>query len=294
MLKEKLMSRTFVRALGVACALATLSSMAHAQDLNTVLTNYYKARGGLDKIKAVNSVKMTGTFSMGEMQAPFTFIGARPNKLHIEFTAMGMTGMQGYDGTTAWMLMPFMGQKNAEPMPPDQSKEIQNQADIDGPLVDWEAKGNKLELLGKESVDGTDAYKIKVTLKSGDVRTIYLDAEAFLEIKEVATMNMRGKDVTASTSFSDYKEVNGVLYPFTTENSAEGAPGSQKMIAEKIETNIDVSTVQFSMPAKAEGDGGGTPSTGGPAGDVVKDAGKAPDAAADKAKADAKAPAKKK
>lgn len=283
------MSRSIVRAFLVAGALATLSSVATAQDLNTVLANYYKARGGLDKLKALTSVKMTGNFSMGEMQAPFMMVGARPNKLHIEFTAMGMTGMQGYDGTTAWMFMPFMGQKNAEPMPADQAKEIANQADFDGPLVDWEAKGNKIELLGKEPVDGTDAYKLKVTLKSGDVRTIYLDAEAFLEVKEVATMNMRGKEVTGTTALSDYKEVNGVLFPFTMENSNAEAPGSQKMSFDKIETNVDVSAVQFSMPAAKDG---GAPSTGGPAGDVVKDGDAAKEPAAKPADAPAEQPAK--
>ena len=95
------MSRTMVRAFLVVGALASLSSLASAQDLNAVLSNYYKARGGLDKLQALNSVRMTGNFAMGEMQAPFVMVGARPNKLRIEFTVMGMTGIQGFDGTSA-------------------------------------------------------------------------------------------------------------------------------------------------------------------------------------------------
>ncbi len=262
------MSRSMVRAVLVASALAAVSSLASAEDIESVLANHYKARGGLDKLKALQSVKMTGTLAMGEMQAPFVMYGARPNKLRIEFQVMGMTGLQGYDGTTAWMLMPFMGQKNAEAMPPDQARAVADQADFDGPLVDWEAKGNKVELLGKEAVDGTDAYKLKVTTHSGDVRTIYLDAEAYLQIKESVTRTVREKEMTSNSAMSDYKEVSGVLFPFAMENSSPGAPGSQKLVFEKIDTNIDTGAVQFSMPAKTEGGEGGKPNTGGPAGDV--------------------------
>ena len=187
---------------------------------------------------------------MGQgMEAPFMVIQKRPKMTRTEFTIQGMTGMQVYDGKNAWMVMPFMGKKDPEMMPAEQAQMLDEQADMDGPLVDYKAKGNKVELLGKEQVEGADAYKLKVTLKSGQTRTIYLDAESGLEVKTEAKRNIRGSEVEGETFLSDYKEVKGMMMPFTMESGAKGGSMRQKMVIDSIETNVSLADSLFLMPA---------------------------------------------
>jgi len=169
--------------------------------------------------------------------------------MRMEFTLQGMTGVQAYDGKTAWAVMPFMGKKDPEAMPAEQAQQLDEQADIDGPLVDYKEKGNKVELAGKEQVEGADAYKLKVTLKNGQTRTIYLDAETGLEVKIEAKRTMRGSEVDGESFLSDYKEVNGLMMAFTMENGAKGQSMRQKMVIDSVETNVNLPDSLFAMPA---------------------------------------------
>jgi outer membrane lipoprotein-sorting protein len=169
----------------------------------------------------------------------------------MEFTFQGMTGMQVYDGKTAWMSMPFMGKKEPEVMPPDQAKMAHEQADFDGPLMDYKAKGHTVELVGKEQVEGADAYKLKLTLKEGGVRHIYLDAETYLEIKMESKRMMNGTEVETESYLSDYKEVDGLMMAHVMESGPKGSPQRQKLVIEKVELNPEISDTIFAMPATA-------------------------------------------
>ena len=136
--------------LGIA-ALAFLAPMAQAQTADEIVAKYVQARGGMDKLKAVKSVRMTGKMMMGPgMEAPMVLEIQRPDKMRMEFTVQGMTGVQAYDGKVGWIVMPFMGKKDPEAVPAEDVKDFQEQSDIDGPLVDYKAKGKQVELLGKE------------------------------------------------------------------------------------------------------------------------------------------------
>jgi outer membrane lipoprotein-sorting protein len=159
------------KAVFLTLAGALLASPVAAQDLDEVLDNYYEAIGGIEAWKDLNTMRATGSMAMGGMgvEAPFIVTVKRPNKVRMEFTFQGMTGVQAYDGETAWMLMPFMGRTDPEVMPDDMAKDILDQADIDGALVDWQAEGHQVELMGKEETSGTETYKLKVTKKNGDV-----------------------------------------------------------------------------------------------------------------------------
>ena len=148
----------------VACAV--LIPGLRAQTVDEVIAKNIQARGGMDKLKSVKSIKTTATLAMGPgMEAPGVMIQKRPDMARLEFTIQGLTAVQAYDGSKAWQVMPFMGKKDAELMSADDAKEMQETADLDGPLVDYKAKGNTVELLGKEKIEGTDAYKLKVSLK---------------------------------------------------------------------------------------------------------------------------------
>ena len=231
-------------------ALAALVAVpASSQTLDEILARNYKAKGGLDKIKAVQTVRMTGVMTVGPgLEAPFVLEQKRPNKMRMEFTLQGMTGVQAFDGKTGWQLMPFSGRKDPEPLAEDALKQVEEQADFDGPLVDYKAKGNTVELAGKESVDGADAYKIKVTLKSGDVRYIYLDADQYLEVRTEGKTKIRGTDVEGESTIGDYKEVSGLMFPCAIESGQKGSPQKMKMTIQKIEVNVPIADAQFTMP----------------------------------------------
>lgn len=231
-------------------ALAALVAVpASAQTLDEVLVKNYKARGGLDKLKAVQTVRMTGTMTVGPgMEAPLVLEQKRPNMFRMEFTLQGMTGIQAYDGKTGWQLMPFQGRKDPEPLPEDAMKQVEEQADFDGPLIDYKAKGNTVELVGKEKVEGSDAYKLKVTLKTGDLRYIYLDADSYLEVRVEEKSTVRGTDVESETTIGDYKEVGGLMFPFAVESGQKGSPQKMKMTVDRIELNVPLDDAPFKMP----------------------------------------------
>ncbi len=234
-------------ALLVICALF-FCTMASAETADELINKNIQAHGGLEKLKAIKSVKMTGKMSLeGGLEAPFTFQKKRPDKIRIEFTIQGLTGIQAYDGATAWQLMPFMGSKDPQKMPEDDKKDIIEQADFDGPLVDYKEKGNTVEYVGKEDVEGTEAHKLKLTLKNGDVRYLYLDPESGLEMKATAIIKREGVEATVDSFFCEYKEVNGVIFPFAIEQKLAGKPGPQFSV-EKVELDVDLADTMFVMP----------------------------------------------
>lgn len=233
-------------------ALVALASPASAQTLDEILAGHYKALGGLDKLKALKSLRMTGEMTVGPgLLAPFTLEVKRPNQMRIDITIQGMTGTQAYDGQTAWMLMPFMGKKDAEAMPAEEAKDAAEQADIDGVLVDSAAKGHKVELVGKEAVDGADAWKLKVTTKGGDLITIYLEAESYLQIRSERKRTVRGSEMEFEQTIGDYKEVGGLMLPHSFESGPKGAPMRQKMTVSKVELDPAIDDARFKMPAPA-------------------------------------------
>src|SRR5262245_40184255 len=194
----------------VLCAM--LASVAMGETVDEIIAKNVVAHGGMEKIKSVKTMRSTGKMVMGQgMEAPFVMTAKRPKMTRVEFTFQGMTGIQAYDGKNAWMVMPFMGKKDPEAMPAEQAKMMDDQADMDGPLVDYKEKGNKIELMGKEQVEGADTWKLKVTKKDTTVTTIYLDAETFLEIKSEGKRKMRGVEVEGETLYGDYKEVDGMM-----------------------------------------------------------------------------------
>jgi len=235
-----------------ASLVVLLTSILPAQTLDEIIAKSIQARGGMDKIKAVRSIRSSGIMSLGGgMEAPGSLIQKRPNMARLEFTVQGLTAIQAYDGRDAWQIMPFMGKKDPELMSADEKKEMEEDADIDGDLVDYASKGSKVELLGKDKVEGTDVYKLKVSLKNGDVKTIYLDADSFLEIKEETKRTVRGTEREIESSLGDYKEVNGLMFPFAIESGLKGSQETEKLTISKIELNVPVDDTIFKMPAPA-------------------------------------------
>ena len=180
--------------LGLAVAV-TVSAPAAAQTVDELIAKNLQAKGGLEKIKAVQSGRMTGRMTMGPgVEAPITLELKRPRNTRLEFTVQGHTGVQAYDGKQAWGIPP-MANRRAEPLPDEMARDIDAQADLDGPLVDYKAKGHQVELAGKETVDGAETWKLKLTPKGGDAQYVFLDASSFLEIRNEAHRLVRGQEL---------------------------------------------------------------------------------------------------
>jgi len=234
-----------------AALLASLSAFGADLTVDEILAKNFEAKGGVEKLKALQSVRFTGKMSLGGgMEAPFTMTKKRPEMMRLDFTIQGMTASQAYDGSTGWALMPFLGKKEAEPMSGDMLKDAKEQADFDGPTWDYKAKGNTVELLGKADIEGTPAYKLRVVTKDGNDMLLYLDAETFLEVKAEAKRKVQGQDVEGETSFGNYQEFNGLLFPMSMEMKQKGAPGGQVITIEKVELNPALENDSFKMPAK--------------------------------------------
>jgi outer membrane lipoprotein-sorting protein len=224
---------------------------AWAQTADEIVEKNIQARGGKDKIKAVQTVRMTGKMTVGPgMEAPFTLEMARPAKARMEFSLQGMTAVQAFDGKTGWAVMPFLGKTEPEVLPAEELSQMEEQSDLDGALVDYKAKGHQVEYLGKADYEGTPVHKLKVTLKAGKVVTYFVDAESFLELKTESKNKIQGQEVDTETVVGDYKEVGGVLFAHSMQSKIKGGQNGMTMTIDKIEVNPEVAATRFEMPKK--------------------------------------------
>lgn len=246
------MVNKLIAPIGMTLAIAFLPAVGADLTLDQVIEQNIEARGGYDSIKEVQSARMKGQMNMGGgIVAPFTMEfkrGEDENKLRMEFQVQGMTGIQAYDGEKGWMVMPFMGKTAPEEMADADLKDVKQNADFDGPLVDYEAKGNKVELLGVEEIEGTEAYKLKITRPSGDESIAFIDSEYMLEIKQTSTTDRNGVEMTVHTSIGDYKEVGDLVLPHSMDISFEGVPIQQNLTIESVELNPEMDDSRFMMP----------------------------------------------
>jgi len=244
----------------LALAAAPLAAQtAQTPTLDQILDKHFEAMGGKDKIAAIQSAKLDIKQVFGPQEVPATIIWERPNKIRMEFTLQGMTGIQAYDGTSAWQVMPFLGKNDPEQVTGDDLKDIVQNADlIEGPLYNWKEKGHKVELLGEETVEGTPAWKLHLVRKDGDEETIWLDKDAYVEIKSEATRTRGDKQVQFESSYGDYKEVQGLLFPFTISQKVKGTDQGGTITVNSIEIDPKLDEAIFTMPAKkAEAPAGG-------------------------------------
>jgi len=229
-------------------ALTLFSPTITAQTVDEIIAKNIQARGGLEKLQSVSSLRQTGIFSAGSFRAQVVQENKRPDKVREEFIIQGMAQVQAYDGKTGWQVSPFEGRRDPELLSQDDMKGLVVDADMDDPLVDYQQKGHKAELVGHDSVEGTDCYKIKLTLKNGDVRTYYLDTDSFMELKLEQQTIIRGALQESETYYGDYEEVNGIYYPSAREMGQRGDSNRSKVTVEKVEQNVPLADALFSVP----------------------------------------------
>jgi outer membrane lipoprotein-sorting protein len=239
--------------LTILAALALVAPAARAQSVDEIISKNIQAHGGMENLKSVRTMRATAKFNAGSFQAAVIVQNKRPDKVREEFIIQGLAQVRAYDGKTGWQVNPFGGRRDPELLAEDDMKDLVVDADIDGPLVDYQQKGHKAELVGHDSVEGTDCYKIKLTLKNGDVRYYYLDADSLLELKLETQTMIRGAIQEHETYYGDYEKVQGLYYPFALESAAKGDPNRVKIAVEKIELNVPLDDALFSLPAKPAG-----------------------------------------
>ena len=248
------MQSTHFAALAAIAAL-TLAAQPAELKLEDVIKKSIEAQGGLEKMKAIKTMKVTGKMIIGggQLEAPMTSYMKRPGNNRTEISIQGQQIVEAFDGTTKWSINPMLGSKDPQKASDEDTKAAADDADmVESPLVNYKEKGHSAELLGKEDVGGSMAYKIKVILKSGNVQTVYLDEKSFLTVKTVSKMKRMGQEFEAETLPGNYKPVDGVLIPFSSEMKVNKQ--SMQMVFDKIEANVPMDDKLFAMPEVKKAD----------------------------------------
>lgn len=239
----------------VLAAVSCLSIFTYSQTAEELVNKNIQAKGGIEKMKAIHSVRITGKLNGGGgFTAATVQENQRPNLVRETFVLQGMTAVSAYDGTTGWQIQPFGGHKDPEFMGEDDLKDLLLDADFDGPLVDYKEKGNTVEFLGHDVVDGDDALRLKVTLKDGDIIYYYLDPDTFLEIRKEVTEFIRGSVRESVIEMGSYKPVAGVMFPYSISQGSKANPAAQTTTVEKIEVNVNINPADFAVPASLRAD----------------------------------------
>jgi hypothetical protein len=225
--------------LAVMFALISIATL-HAQTVDEIINKHIDAIGGKAAWKKVNSVKMTGTVTAQGAEISIVLTVLNGKGMRQDITLMGMNGYSFVTPTEGWMYMPFNGQQKPEALTADHVKDSQDELDIQGELIDYKLKGHTVELLGKEDVEGTECWKIKVTLKSGKVKTVFFDPTSFYLLREVSKTKANGQEHDQTTNFSNFQKLpEGITVPMTIGS------GFGDLIIKKIEINTKIDDSLF-------------------------------------------------
>lgn len=233
--------------------LALLYLPASAQNTPTVdeiIAKNIQARGGANKLAAIKTIRATYASEEDGKPVKLVELQKRPNKLRRNISFAGKTIIYAYDGTAAWQS--DSSAKGPTAAPADLALELKEEADMDGSLVNYKEKGSTIELVGKEKSGAVDVYNLKISLKEGQVRNIYLDAHRFLEVKETGFFEQAGKRVDFVTAYKDYRPVQGVLFPYVIEQTT-GDEEAQITRLQKLEINVPIADSVFTMSSAAAG-----------------------------------------
>ncbi len=235
---------------GALLAPALQAQEEKAPTVDQLVAKNVEAKGGAGALQALQSIKMTGKLlvNSGQLEFGYTETRKKPNVVRTEYSLQGLTAVNAFDGNEGWKISPFQGRKDPEKMSADDAKALVEDSEVDGPLIDWKEKGSTVEYLGTEDVDGTQAHKLKVTRKNGDINYVFLDPDHFLEIRVTTQRTEHGAQVETETDLSDYEKVSGVYLPLSVEAGRKGSSDKQKLILDKAEGNVPVEDKAFEFP----------------------------------------------
>ena len=241
-------------ALALAAAPCFFCAPAHAMTVDEIVARNIQAHGGADKLHAIQSMRTTSKarFGSGDFTVEMAFVSlvSRAGRERVEGTWQSMTSVDAYDGHDGWRTDPFEGRRDPFRVSADDAKEMSHDADLDGPLVDWKQKGNRVEYLGTEDIDGTLAPKLRVTRKDGDFEYDWLDPDAMLEIRVERHAFIRGAEQVTVTDLSDYEQVASVWMAFASDSGPKGQPQNAHFNIERVEVDVAVDDALFRFPAQ--------------------------------------------
>lgn len=219
-----------------------------AQTVDSLIARHLEARGGVHRLEAIQTLSMSGRAIAGPgLEALVTREVRPPGRIRTEFAHQGVTAVYACDGSRCWYVAPMSGTFEPELMSPSDTSLAIEQADVLG-LSDWKAKGHRIEMMGKETIDGRETYKLKVTLSGGAVYTAYLDVESALLVRKERTRTLGDRTIEVETTFGDFRPVGGVVFPHSIRSSAKGQSESLEVIVEEIEINALIDDARFEMP----------------------------------------------
>ncbi len=219
-----------------------------AQDLDEILSNYFETIGQ-DKVLKVNTMTMKGKILQQGMELPIMLQMKRPGKVRMEASIQGQKIIQSFDGENGWMINPMAGSLDPQDLGPEEIKEIKQMGDMDGDLYDYAAKGHQVELIGKEEMEGTPTYKVKLTRKDGDKTIYYFDVESYVILKTETTRTIQGVDQTFEQFPGNYKMVEGMAMPYNISSSYQGQT-YMEIVIDTVEIDQEIPDSLFVRPVK--------------------------------------------
>lgn len=230
--------------------LTSTTFLMNAQTVDGIIENYFENSGGLQKWKDLKSQKMEGKVLVQGMELPGTMSSAYPNKQRMDFSIQGMTIVQAYDGTTAWGINPFQTGPEPQKMPEEMADEMDQE--FPNVYLHYKENGHTLELEGKEEIEGTECYKIKVTKKDGKTEYHFFDTEYYIPVMIRTIASSGPAEGQASETFlSEYEEVDGMMMPFSIETKMNGQ-SVMKLTISSIMINPELEDSIFAFPGGTE------------------------------------------
>lgn len=234
--------------LSIFLLLAGIFQAIQAQNVDEIVAKHIKAMGGEDKLSKLQSMKITAEMDVMNMQVPINTTIVQNQGFRSETTVQGATIVQAINGTTGWSINPMTGQTKATALPEEAVKSMASETDLTG-LYNYKQKGYQLALEGEEDLAGAKVYKVTMTLKNGVKRVNYISKDTFYILKIIAKTNVNGQDVESENVQSDFRQVDGIYYPFTSEVTTSAMPGTKMALRIKtLEVNPKIDPSIFAMP----------------------------------------------
>ena len=239
-----------------AALLAVLvSPPALAQSVDDIVARHIAARGGYEKLRSVQTIKITRTVATPFNDVKVVLYKKRPQLFRVEQAPSGQPpAVRGVNADAAWDTAP--GGRSTLRTAPASAEARDLDADFDGLLVDWKAKGHTVTFEGQEALTGAQTYKLKVTTKSGAVRNIYLDTTTCLDRRHTGVLNLApNRQMNFVMDFGGWRSVDGVMFPFDIGEDRTGPEPSVSYATytEKIELNVPMDDALFATPPGAAG-----------------------------------------
>ena len=232
----------------VTLILLVTGSITQAQSLDDILKEHFKA-SGQDNLLKINSQEVTGKILQSGIEIPFTQMAKRPDKVRMQGTFQGLTFIQTYNGKEGWSINPFAGVTDPQPMSDDELKSVRYQSDMDGMLWNAKEKGSTISFEGKEDMEGTSCFKIKLVTKEGDAFTYYIDSDSYIMIRANSKVKIMGNDSESDQYFGNYMQIDGIAVPGKVDTKINGQLAIT-MVFDSVKFNIGLEDTIFDKPVK--------------------------------------------